>query len=300
MSQKDIKTAITDIGAGKVKSPRWADDNEEEEEKVATPPPPAPTAPPPALNSKLNDGVKKEGEEKGKDDGSWVSHEYVYGLSSDESLPTVQNYLKRQSAIPTFVRQEVVDDEMVPDRFVAVVVPRVAQDIRRQISTVAKKKVNTNNVVVSHPRLIVNALSEVRIPKSAFPNWRTHYTDSLYVRLPETFPALECRKFIESFFEMIRGKGLVEPKQYDMDIPLDKDGQHQRRCLIWFKTREAAERRKTKNPDLQIKMNNRCKESSLLFVRHLLNNSLWPESWLNDNPTLPEPRIYCDFNKRNH
>jgi hypothetical protein len=323
---KDVKTASATMAtatvAGKVKSPRWGDEEEnEQKENVADEA---------EVEAEEEEEEEEEEEVEGGNEGgegavdnkkAGLTHEYVYVLTSEATAEVVNNYLLKLMAIPTFVGAHIDAEtgEEITGKYEAILMPRTVQDIRRQIANANKKKTSGGGGGGGSVRLLVTNIEPLVLVDSELGDWRTHFTDSLFLRLPQRMAAAPLRKHIEKFFELCRGKGLAEPKQYEIDIPMNRDGSHHRRqCVIQFSTREAAERRKNKNPDAQVKMSNRCRESSVAFIRHLLNSHRWPTSipLLDNDPVInadaglaeedddqnpqiePQYNISCEFNKR--
>lgn len=306
---KDVKD-VKSVTATNKSAARWADEETDTTEEKNE-------------DEKTEDNDTETGKEAETARTGVTTHEYVFTLSSRQNWVAVNQYLLKLSPIRTFLG---VTD--VENQYVAVLLPRVLQEIHRQI-TVATKKGTTD-------KLIVYDLQPLPLTDADLGNWHTHYTDCLYVKLPQRMPHVPLRKHLERFFELIRGKSLVEPKQYEIDIPLTKDGTHHRRqAVIRFFTKEAAERRKKKNPDAQIKMNHRCREVNVAFIRYLFNCHEWPadiplldndpivnqdtlvtkavtkavtvvdddsddDNFADPNPPQIEPQyaMYCDFNRR--
>jgi hypothetical protein len=199
-----------------------------------------------------------------------------YVLWSDESLDVVTQYLWKQSPIKTLLRPRYDSNtcEQVKGQYVTVLFPRVAAEIARSI-------VSFNNAAVRKKgqpqRLVVTKIMSLPLDDRDQPDHSTQYPDSIFLRLPMRMPWKPMKKHLEDFFDRIRGKGLVEPHQIQIDIPLTSDGLHHRRqCTIRFETKERAERIKAKNPEARVKLSGRVSERHLPLVRYLLHNYTWP------------------------
>ena len=189
-------------------------------------------------------------------------HPSMFMLWSREPFENVSAFLAKQSSISTVIRPH------GSGQYVAAILPRVAEAIKRLIAL--------NKTTKKAPNLIVHKIAHFRLRTTDLPNPELQSTFQFFVRLPKRMPWKPLKKHLDIFFERIRGLGLVEAKQYDIEIPLTSTRSHHRgQCVIWFDTKEQAERKKERQPNRQIKISGRASEKHLPFVRYLLNDSTW-------------------------
>jgi hypothetical protein len=88
--------------------------------------------------------------------------------------------------------------------------------------------------------------------------------------------------------DRLKGHDLVEANSFEIDIPTTEKKHHQKKCTIWFYTKEAAERAKKRGKF--VKHPGKTSEKNLPFVRYLLNYYPWPEDiqLLDNDPVDPE------------
>lgn len=237
------------------------------------------------------------------------THESVYIVQTVDPLATVEEVRKfisvRVTSIRTVLRYNTTaQGKVIPGSFVVALLPIDAKKIQQQIDAANKSSKSQQF------RTIFQSIEPLGLdPKFDWPYVAKQYSNSFFIRVPKRMQAKAVKKHVEMLIDGLRGKDLLEPSQVEVEVPLLPNKHHTGKCVVWVQTRQAAEYRMGKNPNLQLKLGGLADEGNLPFVRFLLNDSEWPDNMplLNNDPDPasktgeqlePSYVISCLWNRR--
>ena len=134
--------------------------------------------------------MEKDGE--GKTGGGQV-HDSMFLLFSRETLEDVAAFVKKLSAISTFVRPHFDRDQgrLVCDQYVAAMFPRVAVQIQHLIDGKQKKKTSA--------KLVVHKIKPFVLHPDDMADEEVQSTNRFFVRLPQRIRLEAAQKALGTF-----------------------------------------------------------------------------------------------------